>query len=125
MEELFDMMRPYIVIAVILVAISYCLSLAVKVFSMIESYSQKKAYDLIAEEEELEISNKKAREAREKEIHKQQLELLRKQQIQVEEESIRRKNQEERERKQSMFAQEKKLTNSENKSNALYSLTRK
>lgn len=87
MEELFDTIRPFITVAIILIVIAYCMDLAVKIFSMMESYSQKRAYDLIAEEEELEISNKKARESREKEIHRQQLELLRKQQKQADEET--------------------------------------
>lgn len=125
MGELFDMLRPYITVTVILIAISYCLSLAVKILSMMESYSQKRAYDLIAEEEELEISNKKEREIREKEIHRQQLELLRRQQAQVDEESIRRRNQEERERKQLLFAQEKKIVNGEDKPKTFYSLNKK
>ena len=47
------------------------------------SISEKKAYDLIAEDEELEIENKKTREKQESEFHKERMELLRKQQRQV------------------------------------------
>ena len=51
----------------------------VKIYTLKELIAETHAYELIAEEEKLEIQNKKEREKREKELHKSQMEFIRKQ----------------------------------------------
>lgn len=86
MEELIGAIKLCIVLLCIAVVMIIILSTIVKVLTIAELISEKRAYDLIAEEEELEIENKKTREKRESEFHKERMELLRKQQRQVDSE---------------------------------------
>ena len=63
------------------------LSVIIKSLTIAELISEKRAYDLIAEEEEAEIANQKEKERREKEFHRERMELLKKQERQVETET--------------------------------------
>ena len=86
MEELIGIIKLCGILLCIAVVTIIILSTIVKSLTIAELISEKKAYDLIAEDEELEIENKKTREKRETEFHKERMELLRKQQRQVDSE---------------------------------------
>lgn len=86
MEELIGTIKLCAVVLCIAVVMIIILSTVVKVLTIAELISEKRAYDLIAEEEKLEIENKKTREKRESEFHKERMELLRRQQRQVDSE---------------------------------------
>lgn len=86
MEELVGVIKLCTILLCIAVVMIIILSTIVKALTIAELISEKKAYDLIAEDEELEIENKKTREKREAEFHKERMELLRKQQRQVDSE---------------------------------------
>ena len=91
MEELIGVIKLCGILLCIAVVMIIILSTIVKTLTIAELISEKKAYDLIAEDEELEIENKKTREKQESEFHKERMELLRKQQRQVDSE-IRQRN---------------------------------
>ena len=84
MEDLINDIKPFIILFIVLLVIFMCLAVAVKILTMMELYSEKKAYDLISQEEELEIRNKQLREDRDRELHRANLELIRKQDAQAE-----------------------------------------
>ena len=84
MEDLINDIKPFIILFIVLLVIFMCLAVAVKILTMMELYSEKKAYDLISQEEELEIRNKQLREDRDRELHRANLELIRKQEAQAE-----------------------------------------
>ena len=92
MEESIGIIKLCGILLCIAVVMIIILSTIVKTLTIEELISEKKAYDLIAKDEELEIENKKIREKREAEFHKERMELLRKQQRQVDSE-IRNTNQ--------------------------------
>lgn len=86
MEELIGIIKLCGILLCITVVMFIILSTIVKILTIAELISEKRAYDLIAEEEKLEIENKKTREKRESEFHKERMELLRRQQRQVDSE---------------------------------------
>ena len=88
MEELIGVIKLCGILLCIAVVMIIILSTIVKALTIAELISEKRAYDLIAEEEDLEIENKKTREKRESEFHKERMELLRKQQRQVDSEML-------------------------------------
>lgn len=89
MEALIEMVKPYIIVFCILIVIVVILYSIIKFLTIAELISEKKAYDLIAEEEALEIENKKKREQREQELHKEQMRLIEKQKQNADEEQRR------------------------------------
>ena len=82
MDELISLAKIFGSIIFVLTCIFLLLSLLVKIFSIMELSSERNAYDLIAEEEELEI-----------ELHKEQWTLCRKQQEQIEKEEKEKEDQ--------------------------------
>lgn len=92
MDELISLAKIFGSIIFVLTCIFFLLSLLVKIFSIMELSSERNAYDLIAEEEELEIEFKKKRENREKELHKEQWILCKKQQEQIEQEEKKKED---------------------------------
>lgn len=87
MEALIDMAKPYVIVFVILVLLSYALSAIIKIMTIAEITAEKRAYELIEEETAEELQNVKNRENREQKIHEEQMKLLRKQQMQAERDS--------------------------------------
>lgn len=64
MEELISLVTPYVVLVIVLICISLLCSIIIKVMTIIELKTEKEAYDLIKQEEELEIQFKKERNDR-------------------------------------------------------------
>lgn len=89
MEALIEMVKPYIILFCILVVLVVILNSIIKSLTIAELISEKRAYNLIAEEEALEIENKKKREQREQELHKEQMRLIEKQKQNADEEQRR------------------------------------
>lgn len=83
MEALIDMVKPYVIVFVILVLLSYALSAIIKIMTIAELATEKRAYQLIEEETAEELQNVKNRENREQKIYEEQMKLLRKQQMQA------------------------------------------
>lgn len=95
MEELIADVKPFIIVFLILVGLFWALAVAEKILTLIELNSERRAYDLIAEEEELEIKNKKEQEKQNAELHKAKMALAKKQMEQADAE-IRKANRVER-----------------------------
>lgn len=89
MEALIEMVKPYVILFCILIVVVVILNSIIKFLTIAELLSEKRAYDLIAEEEALEIENKKKREQREQELHKEQIRLIGKQKQNADEEQRR------------------------------------
>ena len=83
MEDLIKDITPFVILFLVLLCAFFALCVAVKILTVMELSAERNAYNLIAEEEELEIKNKEAQEKRNKELHKLELELVQKQIRQV------------------------------------------
>lgn len=87
MEALLEMAKPYVIVFVILILLSFILSTIIKIMTIAEIAAEKRAYELIEEETAEELQNVKNRENREQKLYEEQMKLLRKQQMQAEREN--------------------------------------
>lgn len=86
MDVLIEMCKPYLILFCVLIVLCVAINTIIKVISVYELLSEKKAYDLIAEDEAMEIELKKRREHREQELHREQMKLVAMQQRNAEDE---------------------------------------